>query len=234
MKSNNDRTIERLNPLNLRSVSMEMHQIRYWSALDDPKEEKWDYQTRIPRAGNYATYDDYDTAYDDDDYEEPRRIRRAGPSPAFIALIALLVVALGVGGYFLTTKVILPSVSSASVSGSGNLVQGYMVKLGNRDLGIVVDKAAVESYVETLLQSQSNQMGQSAALSQTLQFTPITVDMLFTATTDDITNKIGYHAQYTYTPLSTPTDDPADAPTGGDDQTTPGDDDADAGQGAAV
>ena len=42
MAKKNRTRFDHLNELGMRPVSQVFNQIRYWSALDDPKEEKWD------------------------------------------------------------------------------------------------------------------------------------------------------------------------------------------------
>ena len=46
--------------LGLRPVSQVFNQIRYWSALDDPEQEKWDYvshYTRTERRGEESAHE---------------------------------------------------------------------------------------------------------------------------------------------------------------------------------
>ena len=52
MKANNndkETRFDTLTDLGLRPVSQVFNQIRYWSALDDPDEEKWDYLSHYTR-----------------------------------------------------------------------------------------------------------------------------------------------------------------------------------------
>lgn len=48
-KVNNTPAYDSLTELGLRPVSQVFNQIRYWSALDDPEEEKWDYISHYTR-----------------------------------------------------------------------------------------------------------------------------------------------------------------------------------------
>ena len=132
-KVNNTPAYDSLTELGLRPVSQVFNQIRYWSALDDPEEEKWDYISHYTRT--------------------ERREMGIGAAPSFnirpviaAMLIVLLLVGVGVGGWLAWPYVKDKLGGTGTSNRQITAVTGYMVRLGNRDLGVVQDKDGMEAF----------------------------------------------------------------------------------------
>ena len=190
MKANKDKLLDHLVDLQLRPVTNELHQIRYWSALDDPDEEKWDYTSHISRMDrkypDRARRSDYD-----DDGARPGRSRLW----LVAVLIVLVVSAASVAGYFVWGDYLAPGMSQTQGDSGYAPVQGYMVVLGNREIGIVseADKATVESYVQQLTLQAQTQAGAEVVCEQALSFTPVTVDAIYVPNVNDVNAVLARH-----------------------------------------
>lgn len=171
--------------LGLRPVSQVFNQIRYWSALDDPNEEKWDYVSHYTRTER-----------------REMGIASAGSFNArpLIAgvLILLLLVGVGTGGW-LAWPYLKQQFSALSASGSSaqvEVVTGYMVRLGSRDLGVIQDRSAMESFVSQWLASQNAaaQPGVTYKIAQDLTYEEVRVDAPYCATLEEVENAFVKHA----------------------------------------
>ena len=161
-KVNNTPAYDSLTELGLRPVSQVFNQIRYWSALDDPEEEKWDYISHYTRT--------------------ERREMGIGAAPSFnirtviaAMLIVLLLVGVGVGGWLAWPYVKDKLGGTGTSNRQITAVTGYMVRLGNRDLGVVQDKDGMEAFVTSWLEQQN------AAAQEGVTYVPVT----FTQTSSD-------------------------------------------------
>lgn len=185
-KVNNTPAYDSLTELGLRPVSQVFNQIRYWSALDDPEEEKWDYISHYTRT--------------------ERREMGIGAAPSFnirpviaAMLIVLLLVGVGVGG-----RLAWPYVKD-KLGGTGTsnrqitAVTGYMVRLGNRDLGVVQDKDGMEAFVTSWLEQQNAaaQEGVTYVIAQNIEYAELTVDSHYCATLEDVESAFVKHATLT-------------------------------------
>ena len=185
-KVNNTPAYDSLTELGLRPVSQVFNQIRYWSALDDPEEEKWDYISHYTRT--------------------ERREMGIGAAPSFnirpiiaAMLIVLLLVGVGVGGW-LAWPYVKDKLGGASTSGQQiTAVTGYMVHLGNRDLGVVQDKDGMEAFVTSWLEQQNAaaQEGVTYVIAQNIEYTELTVDSHHCATLEDVESAFVKHATLT-------------------------------------
>ena len=183
VKANNrDNSFDSLTELGLRPVSQVFNQIRYWSALDDPDEEKWDYISHITRT--------------------ERRERGIGSAPAFNArpiiaalLVVLLLVGVGTGGW-LAWPYLSGLFNRTDSSAQMQVVTGYMVHLGNRDLGVIEDKAAMESFVSSWLaeQNAASQEGITYVIAQSISYDEVLIDATYCATLQDVQNAFVKHA----------------------------------------
>ena len=177
-----DNSIDTLTELGLRPVSQVFNQIRYWSALDDPAEEKWDYISHYTRT--------------------ERREMGIGSAPTFNArpiiaalLIVLLLVGVGTGGW-LAWPYLSQMISGGDQSTQMQVVTGYMVHLGNRDLGVIEDKAAMESFVSSWLaeQNAASQEGITYVIAQSISYDEVLIDATYCATLQDVQNAFVKHA----------------------------------------
>ena len=176
---------DHLNELGMRPVSQVFHQIRYWSALDDPKEEKWDYMTHYTRT-------------------ERREMGKGnGGAASFnpVILIAALLVVLmlvGVGtGAWLAWPFISSKLGGASAQSTEvEAVTGYMVHLGSRDLGVIRDKTAMETFVSDWLAEQNamSQEGVTYIIAQSITYDEVLIDASYCATLQDVQNAFVKHA----------------------------------------
>ena len=183
MKANKkDNSFDTLTELGLRPVSQVFNQIRYWSALDDPAEEKWDYISHYTRT--------------------ERREMGIGSVPTFNArpiiaalLIVLLLVGVGTGGW-LAWPYLSQIISGGNQSTQMQVVTGYMVHLGNRDLGVIEDKAAMESFVSSWLaeQNAASQEGITYVIAQSISYDEVLIDATYCATLQDVQNAFVKHA----------------------------------------
>lgn len=185
-KVNNTPAYDSLTELGLRPVSQVFNQIRYWSALDDPEEEKWDYISHYTRT--------------------ERREMGIGAAPSFnirpviaAMLIVLLLVGVGVGGWlawpYVKDKLGGTGTSNRQIAA----VTGYMVRLGNRDLGVVQDKDGMEAFVTSWLEQQNAaaQEGVTYVIAQNIEYAELTVDSHYCATLEDVENAFVKHATLT-------------------------------------
>lgn len=177
-----DNSLDTLVELGLRPVSQVFNQIRYWSALDDPSEEKWDYISHYTRT--------------------ERREMGIGSAPAFNArpiiaalLVVLLLVGVGTGGW-LAWPYLNQRLFGARESAQMEVVTGYMVHLGARDLGVIEDKAAMESFVSSWLaeQNAASQEGISYVIAQNISYDEVLIDATYCATLQDVQNAFVKHA----------------------------------------
>ena len=185
-KVNNTPAYDSLTELGLRPVSQVFNQIRYWSALDDPEEEKWDYISHYTRT--------------------ERREMGIGAAPSFnirpviaAMLIVLLLVGVGVGGWLAWPYVKDKLGSTGTSNRQITAVTGYMVRLGNRDLGVVQDKDGMEAFVTSWLEQQNAaaQEGVTYVIAQNIEYAELTVDSHYCATLEDVENAFVKHATLT-------------------------------------
>lgn len=220
MKANRDKLLDHLTDLQLRPVTNGLHQIRYWSALDDPSEEKWDYTSHISRVDRRYPDRARRSDFDLDDDESSSRSSGSGRARPYliVTLIVLVVAALGVSGFFLWTDYISPSLDKAAFTESEYApIQGYLVQVGAREIGVVSeqDRAAVEACVADLQQQAQALAGGPVQAEQELQFTPVTVDVIYVPDVSDVNAIISRHM--VFTPVQTtapeiPSDVPVDTP----------------------
>ena len=185
-KVNNTPAYDSLTELGLRPVSQVFNQIRYWSALDDPEEEKWDYISHYTRT--------------------ERREMGIGAAPSFnirpviaAMLIVLLLVGVGVGGWLAWPYVKDKLGGTGTSNRQITAVTGYMVRLGNRDLGVVQDKDGMEAFVTSWLEQQnaSAQEGVTYVIAQNIEYAELTVDSHYCATLEDVESAFVKHATLT-------------------------------------
>lgn len=185
-KVNNTPAYDSLTELGLRPVSQVFNQIRYWSALDDPEEEKWDYISHYTRT--------------------ERREMGIGAAPSFnirpviaAMLIVLLLVGVGVGGWLAWPYVKDKLGSTGTSNRQITAVTGYMVRLGNRDLGVVQDKDGMEAFVTSWLEQQNAaaQEGVTYVIAQNIEYAELTVDSHYCATLEDVESAFVKHATLT-------------------------------------
>ena len=185
-KVNNTPAYDSLTELGLRPVSQVFNQIRYWSALDDPEEEKWDYISHYTRT--------------------ERREMGIGAAPSFnirpviaAMLIVLLLVGVGVGGWMAWPYVKDKLGGTGTSNRQITAVTGYMVRLGNRDLGVVQDKDGMEAFVTSWLEQQNAaaQEGVTYVIAQNIEYAELTVDSHYCATLEDVESAFVKHATLT-------------------------------------
>lgn len=185
-KVNNTPAYDSLTELRLRPVSQVFNQIRYWSALDDPEEEKWDYISHYTRT--------------------ERREMGIGAAPSFnirpviaAMLIVLLLVGVGVGGWLAWPYVKDKLGGTGTSNRQITAVTGYMVRLGNRDLGVVQDKDGMEAFVTSWLEQQNAaaQEGVTYVIAQNIEYAELTVDSHYCATLEDVESAFVKHATLT-------------------------------------
>ena len=185
-KVNNTPAYDSLTELGLRPVSQVFNQIRYWSALDDPEEEKWDYISHYTRT--------------------ERREMGIGAAPSFnirpviaTMLIVLLLVGVGVGGWLAWPYVKDKLGGTGTSNRQITAVTGYMVRLGNRDLGVVQDKDGMEAFVTSWLEQQNAaaQEGVTYVIAQNIEYAELTVDSHYCATLEDVESAFVKHATLT-------------------------------------
>lgn len=185
-KVNNTPVYDSLTELGLRPVSQVFNQIRYWSALDDPEEEKWDYISHYTRT--------------------ERREMGIGAAPSFnirpviaAMLIVLLLVGVGVGGWLAWPYVKDKLGGTGTSNRQITAVTGYMVRLGNRDLGVVQDKDGMEAFVTSWLEQQNAaaQEGVTYVIAQNIEYAELTVDSHYCATLEDVESAFVKHATLT-------------------------------------
>ena len=185
-KVNNTPAYDSLTELGLRPVSQVFNQIRYWSALDDPEEEKWDYISHYTRT--------------------ERREMGIGAAPSFnirpviaAMLIVLLLVGVGVGGWLAWPYVKDKLGGTGTSNRQITAVTGYMVRLGNRDLGVVQDKDGMEAFVTSWLEQQNAaaQEGVTYVIAQNVEYAELTVDSHYCATLEDVESAFVKHATLT-------------------------------------
>ena len=185
-KVNNTPAYDSLTELGLRPVSQVFNQIRDWSALDDPEEEKWDYISHYTRT--------------------ERREMGIGAAPSFnirpviaAMLIVLLLVGVGVGGWLAWPYVKDKLGGTGTSNRQITAVTGYMVRLGNRDLGVVQDKDGMEAFVTSWLEQQNAaaQEGVTYVIAQNIEYAELTVDSHYCATLEDVESAFVKHATLT-------------------------------------
>ena len=185
-KVNNTPAYDSLTELGLRPVSQVFNQIRYWSALDDPEEEKWDYISHYTRT--------------------ERREMGIGAAPSFnirpviaAMLTVLLLVGVGVGGWLAWPYVKDKLGGTGTSNRQITAVTGYMVRLGNRDLGVVQDKDGMEAFVTSWLEQQNAaaQEGVTYVIAQNIEYAELTVDSHYCATLEDVESAFVKHATLT-------------------------------------
>ena len=180
----NDNRYDNLTELGMRPVSQVFNQIRYGSALDDPNEEKWDYMSHYTRT-------------------ERREMGIGGSTPAFNAkpiiaalLIVLLLVGVGTGTWLAWPYLSEKLSGDNSAAAQMEVVTGYMVHLGARDLGVIQDKAAMESFVSSWLaeQNAASQEGITYVIAQSITYDEVLIDAPYCATLQDVQNAFVKHA----------------------------------------
>ncbi len=179
----NDREskLNALTELGLRPVSQVFNQIRYWSALDDPAEEKWDYISHYTRT-------------------ERRELGLGGGgnSRPLIAglLLVLLLVGVGAGGWLAWPYLSEKFSSLTGETREMEVITGYMMHLGARDLGVIEDKEAMESFVRDWLaqKNASAQEGITYTLAQEITYDEILIDAPYRATQQEAQNAFVRHA----------------------------------------
>ena len=185
-KVNNTPAYDSLTELGLRPVSQVFNQIRYWSALDDPEEEKWDYISHYTRT--------------------ERREMGIGAAPSFnirpviaAMLIVLLLVGVGVGGWLAWPYVKDKLGGTGTSNRQITAVTGYMVRLGNRDLGVVQDKDGMEAFVTSWLEQQNAAAleGVTYVIAQNIEYAELTGDSHYCATLEDVESAFVKHATLT-------------------------------------
>ena len=185
-KVNNTPAYDSLTELGLRPVSQVFNQIRYWSALDDPEEEKWDYISHYTRT--------------------ERREMGIGAAPSFnirpviaAMLIVLLLVGVGVGGWLAWPYVKDKLGGTGTSNRQITAVTGYMVRLGNRDLGVVQDKDGMEAFVTSWLEQQNAaaQEGVTYVIAQNIEYAELTDESHYCATLEDVESAFVKHATLT-------------------------------------
>lgn len=195
MIANKDKLLDHLVQLQLRPVSSELNRIRYWSALDDPREEKWDNNSHISRMERKYPQYERPAFHDDETQDVP-----SSSKPKFLIFTAVLVlvVLLGVSGYFLWTEFLSPTLQSRNQGGYAP-ISAYMLSLGNREIGIVAqeDRAKVESYMQALTQQAVQQAGTDVIPKQSLRFDAMTVDAIYVPSISDVTAIIARHTVFT-------------------------------------
>lgn len=185
MKSTRDIKPDQLTVLNLRSISADLNQIRYWSATDDPQEERWDY---IPApVGGKARKKTIRTT-------ERRGENHGSVKGVFIGLGVVAALALIVGAYFLFD---LSSLFTGLPSG-GNYapVVGYRVQLGQRSFGVVENTSAIQAHVQKLQEEAGTTAGTTVAMEQVLTFEPVTIDAIYAANEDDVCIQLSKYATF--------------------------------------
>ncbi len=176
---------ESLFRLGLRPVSAVFHQVRYWSALDDPQEEKWDYISHYTRT--------------------ERRERGITPAPSFnfipiiaVLLVLLLFVGVGTGGLLAWPYIrgMIDGAAPTTQQTEMNVVTGYMVHLGVRDLGVIRDRTALETFISDWLaqQNAASQQGVTYVLSQSITYDEVLIDAPYCASLEDVQNAFIKHA----------------------------------------
>lgn len=169
-----------LTELGLRPAAQIFNQVRYWSALDDPADEKWDYTSHISRV--------------------ERREKGIGVSNAStfnakpllaVMLIVLLLISAGTGLYLAW-----PYLSETFFAGNETtVVNAYSVHLGARDLGIVQNKEELETFVADWLSEQnSTTEGVTYTLRQEMSYEPVLADAAYTADVSDVEEVFVKHA----------------------------------------
>ena len=180
----NDNGYDMLTELGMRPVSQVFNQIRYWSALDDPNEEKWDYMSHYTRT-------------------ERREMGIGGNLSAFNArpiiaalLIVLLLVGVGTGTWLAWPYLSSKLGQNNSTAAQMEVVTGYMVHLGSRDLGVIQDKTAMESFVSTWLaeQNAASQEGITYVIAQNITYDEVLIDAPYCAALQDVQNAFVKHA----------------------------------------
>lgn len=196
---------ELLPPLNMRTATLDWHQIRYWSALDEQSEEKWD---QIPGlmpenpAPPAASTGPEAYAYDDqgEEYDYPEQPRRRFPLWIVLALVLVA------GGYFFVTQ-ILPGMSEQPIEAT----QGVMVKVGSREIGIAATQAGVEAHIAELREAASAANGGvEVVVSPNVSFESITTGKKYIASDDSIAALLNRHLSFV--PVATPEPSPSPEP----------------------
>ena len=185
MANKNMNRPETLNVLGMRPVSQVFHQIRYWSALDDPNEQKWDYMSHYTRT-------------------ERREMNRGSAANSrfnpivLIAalLVVLLLVGVGTGAWLAWPYLSQKLGGSSSANTQVQAVTGYMVHLGARDLGVIRDKTAMETFVSDWLAEQNalSQQGVTYVIAQSITYDEVIIDAPYCAALEDVQNAFVKHA----------------------------------------
>ena len=187
MAKKNNVKVGYLNELGMRPVSQVFHQVRYWSALDDPKEEKWDYMSHYTRTERR---------------EMGRNSSGAKFNPIILIaamLVVLMLVGVGTGAWlawpFISSKLNIGGASSAAAT-EVEAVTGYIVHLGSRDLGVIRDKTAMETFVSDWLaeQNANAQEGITYTIAQSITYDEVLIDAPYCANLQDVQNAFVKHA----------------------------------------
>ncbi len=197
MAARKDKLLDHLVDLQLRPITTEWNQIRYWSALDDPDEEKWDNIVHSTAVERKYSESEYESDVFADDTKEPSGFKRRFTIPPLwmYAGIFVLLVVLGISAFFIWEKL---SSSKSDNAGKYAPVEAYMVTLGNREIGIVAqsDRSGVEAYMQALTQQAMLQAGTDVVPEQSIRFEPILVDAVYVPNVDDVNAVIARHTVF--------------------------------------
>ena len=111
----------------------------------------------------------------------------------------LLLVGVGVGGWLAWPYVKDKLGGTGTSNRQITAVTGYMVRLGNRDLGVVQDKDGMEAFVTSWLEQQNAaaQEGVTYVIAQNIEYAELTVDSHYCATLEDVESAFVKHATLT-------------------------------------
>ena len=107
----------------------------------------------------------------------------------------LLLIGVGTGGYLAWPY--LEGQLSALGAGAGQEIQvvtGYMVHLGSRDLGVVQDRAAVENFISSWLAQKNAQSDIVYRIAQEITYEEVRVDAAYCATPEEVESAFVKHA----------------------------------------
>ena len=113
------------------------------------------------------------------------------------ALILLLLIGVGTGGYLAWPYLSQQFSALGAASGAQmEVVTGYMVRLGSRDLGVVEDRAGMENFVSSWL-AQKNAAAQEGIvyrIAQDITYEEVRIDAAYCATLEEVENAFVKHA----------------------------------------
>ncbi len=107
------------------------------------------------------------------------------------ALILLLLIGVGTGGYLAWPYLSQQFSALGAASGAQmEVVTGYMVRLGSRDLVVVEDRAGMENFVSSWL-AQKNAAAQEGIvyrIAQDITYEEVRIDAAYCATLEEVEN----------------------------------------------